>query len=273
MPPFKTKLVTNERLKPFNPVVCGNEQCAPNQHWGPTSRHFWLLHFVVSGKGFFQTPRGNYHLSQGDVFVIRPYEMTYYIADAETPWEYNWVGFTSDIPLPSILTSSDTFHAPYLAKYFKNAVFTQDFDDNDLTTGSYVYFLSGIIWQICGVLMRADKRKKSSAESYVRAAISIIEAEYATGITVSSLAERLHLNRSYFSEIFCQITGMPPHKYLTDYRMRRAEELLTIHGCNVTVTALSVGYPDVFAFSRAYKHHFGYSPTRREPEEPHSPKE
>ena len=147
---------------------------------------------------------------------------------------------------------------------FKDAVETMYFEKTNLNSGAYEHYLSGIILQISSLLMRDNVSTTSTAETYVRAAISIIEAEYSTGITVASLAERLHLNRSYFSEIFRQITGMPPHKYLTAYRMRCAEELLSVTGASVTATALSVGYPDVFAFSRAYKHHFGHPPTRND---------
>ena len=79
--------------------------------------------------------------------------------------------------------------------------------------------------------------------------------------TVNGISEKLHLNRSYFSELFRRSTGKSPGKYLSEFRMQRAAELLIKHKCNVTVTANSVGYPDVFSFSRAFRNHFGCSPT------------
>lgn len=266
MPPLREKPVTNQRLKPINPVVCGYHSCDKSHPFGPATRHFWLLHFVVSGYGSFQTARGTYKVGPGDVFIIRPYDITYYVSDKDDPWTYLWIGFTSDIPLPHPIVSADMIHAPYLQKLFTNAFETNLFEKTNPMAGAYEHYLCGILWQIFGLLMRDNVSTKSAAENYVRAAISIIEAEYSTDLNVSSIAERLHLNRSYFSEIFRQITGISPHKYLTDYRMRCAEELLTTHKCNVTVTAHSVGYPDVFAFSRAYKHHFGHAPTQPPPE-------
>lgn len=262
MQEFKSNIVVNHNIKPINPTQCGYENCVSSHSFGPCARSHWLLHFVVSGKGIFTTERGNYRLREGDMFIIRPYEITYYEADAAEPWSYIWIGFTSDIPLPAAVTNADVLHAPYLKGIFENASMTDAFSSVSPIESGYEYYLCGAIWQIYGLLSRSSAPKNLQAENYVRTAISTIEAEYSTSLGVKELADRLHLNRSYFSEIFKQVTGISPSKYLTDYRMRKANELLTTHDCNVTVTALSVGYPDVFSFSRAFKHHFGYSPTQ-----------
>ena len=99
----RSRLVANYGLKPINPVQCGSEQCEPEHDYGPASRHHWLLHFVVSGGGSFRTARGKYELGAGDIFIIRPYEVTYYCASMRDPWEYIWIGFTSEKTLPAAI--------------------------------------------------------------------------------------------------------------------------------------------------------------------------
>ena len=51
-----------------------------------------------------------------------------------------------------------------------------------------------------------------------------------SGITVEDVAERLHLNRSYFSTLFRSAVGKSPREYLTALRMERAAMLLTRYG-------------------------------------------
>ena len=84
----QSRIVANHRIKPINPIQCGYHKCAPDHDYGPATRDHWLLHFVVSGKGEFETARGKHRLTAGDMFIIRPYEITYYKADTDHPWEY-----------------------------------------------------------------------------------------------------------------------------------------------------------------------------------------
>ena len=255
-----SKIVINRGLKPINPFQCGYHRCSPSHGFGPAIREHWLLHFVVSGKGIFRTQRGETVLSGGDMFIIRPYEVTYYEADAADPWNYYWIGFTSEIPLPPRLTANDSIRVPYLKELFVSAFECEHFDDGD-TDGAYEHYLCGVIWQMLGLLMRENTVSAGTAANYVEPAISMIRSEYQTALTVSDIASRLHINRSYFFEIFKAATGMSPKKYLENVRMQRAAELLTKRAMTVTVTASSVGYPDVFAFSRAFKRYYSCSPT------------
>ena len=52
-----------------------------------------------------------------------------------------------------------------------------------------------------------------------------------------------------------------PREYLAALRMNKAAELLC-EGFGVSVVAASVGYPDVFSFSRAFKNYYKIPPTQ-----------
>jgi AraC-like DNA-binding protein len=79
-------------------------------------------------------------------------------------------------------------------------------------------------------------------------------------ITVEAIASRLGLNRSYFSTLFKRTTGVSPKRYLFDYRMRIAGTLLREKRTAVSVAANSVGYGDIFNFSKMFKRAYGCSP-------------
>ena len=90
---MQTVLLSNQRWKEVNPIQFGWEHCAPGHSFGPASRSYLLLHYVVSGKGVFTVGGRSYDLGPGQIFVIHPYDMTYYEADREAPWHYLWIGF------------------------------------------------------------------------------------------------------------------------------------------------------------------------------------
>ena len=252
-----SKIVINQGYTDINPVQCGEEVCAPRHSYGPAARTHWLLHFVVSGRGRFTSPRGEFSVGRGEMFVIRPYEITYYEADGEEPWSYIWLGFTSSLRLPPRLTCADVLYAPELATFFRAAADAPDFS---LGANGYEAVLCGQIWGILGALSERDSKESEALARYIRPALSIMENEYANGITVEEVAARLHLNRSYFSALFRSTVKKSPRAVLTELRMERAAMLLTRYGYSVTVAAASVGYSDIFVFSRAFKQYYKLSP-------------
>lgn len=240
--------VVNKHYAYINPVQFGYEDCKPSHAFGPAIRTHWLLHFVAEGQGTFRTARGVYTLRAGDIFVIAPYEETYYEADAAAPWSYIWIGFTCSHDLPHPLP--DTLHCPTAARLFEQMKQCAERE------GGRTEFLCAKIWELFSLLaedMRADT-------DYVKAALDLIHTEYVNGITVSRIAALLHVNRSYLSVLFKQRTGVGIAEYMTNYRMTRATELMEKKHMGITVTALSVGYPDVYTFSKAFKKRFGTSP-------------
>ena len=257
---FRRKLVIDHSLSEINPVQCGIQKCESSYSFGPMIRDFWLLHFVISGKGILINQNGVREVGENEVFVIRPYEKVTYTADADEPWHYVWIGFKSEERIPPILKIKDVISAPYLRALFLSACEDGIFE-NENTHGAYEYYLCGIIWQMFGILLHQMPKPVSVVDDYVRPAISMMFNGFPHAITVSDIANRLHISKGYFSEIFKEATGVSPKKYLNDIRMEKAIGYLTKNGLSITETAISVGFPDVFAFSRAFKRHFNCSPS------------
>ena len=257
---FERKIMTNVGIKPINPIQCGVQKCPSDYSFGPAIRDFWLLHFVISGKGVFTKGNNTYSVKENEIFVIRPYETAYYKADKDEPWKYIWIGFSTDAQLPDVLTNEDVINAPHLRQTFTSAYY-DDFFTETRTDGAYEYFRCGKIWEILGKLIQLNRKPPSVYESYVRPAIGMMISEYQSALTVGDIAKRLHISYGYFSDIFRAETGMTPKKYLNKLRLNKAVLMMTLRGFNATLAANAVGYPDVFAFSRAFKRHFGCSPT------------
>ena len=80
--------------------------------------------------------------------------------------------------------------------------------------------------------------------------------------TVSDLARVAVVSRSGLDERFRQVLGRSPIRYLTEWRMHLAEELLSSTDLGVGTIARRVGYDAEEAFSRAFKRHRGTSPAQ-----------
>jgi len=243
------EIVVNCGYAGMNPVQFGYESCAPGHFFGPAVRTHWLLHYVVSGFGTFQRDGTVHQVGPGKIFVIPPYLETYYQADRERPWDYIWIGFTTDGALPEI------FSKPVISCPEAGEVFDEMRRCRGYENGKSAY-LSACLWKLTGILLESGKQKAD----YIDKALSCIHSEYAAGLTVQGIADRLNLDRSYFSTIFTQRVGIPPRDYLRKYRLNRAAELMTVYGEKPSTAAASVGYDDLFHFSKSFKQHFGLSP-------------
>ena len=87
-----------------------------------------------------------------------------------------------------------------------------------------------------------------------------MNVEYVNEITIQQVAEKVNLDRSYFSTLFKAAMGISPQAYLINLRLEKAAELITIYGESPTTAGISVGYPDLYHFSKIFKQHFGCSP-------------
>jgi transcriptional regulator GlxA family with amidase domain len=80
--------------------------------------------------------------------------------------------------------------------------------------------------------------------------------------TVTELARAAAVSRSGLDERFRQVLGRSPIRYLTEWRMHLADDLLTSTDLGVAAIARRVGYDAEEAFSRAFKRHRGAPPAQ-----------
>ncbi len=242
----KHLLLTNRKLKDLNPLIAGEETCAPGHSFGPAVRQYTLIHYVFRGKGTLYARGGIHPVQAGQAFVILPEEVTTYTADLQEPWHYCWIGFDGDLAarfgeLPPVLTLPETLFGRMRHL--------------SAQPSAMEYLLAGDLFSLYAYLF-ADSQRGCP---HVRRVENYIRSNYMHTIRVERIAAELNLDRRYLSRLFKEKTGSSIQEYLIRVRLEEAERLL-LRGCSVKEAAHLAGYEDVSNFSKMFKKRTGRSP-------------
>ncbi|MBR7184114.1 MAG: AraC family transcriptional regulator [Clostridia bacterium] len=88
---------------------------------------------------------------------------------------------------------------------------------------------------------------------------SFIDANYRSALTLKTLQEQFYYSRSFIERHFKARYGKTVMQYYTMKRMTLARKLLQTK--SVTQTAEELSFSSIYAFSRAFKQYYGFSPT------------
>ena len=92
-------------------------------------------------------------------------------------------------------------------------------------------------------------------------ATAIVDAEYATDLSLDDIARRVASSRRQLQRAYAEIGKTTFREHLTIVRMERAAQMLGIRGLTVRDVAHRVGYRQPAQFAKAFRRHHGVSPS------------
>lgn len=125
-------------------------------------------------------------------------------------------------------------------------------------------YAKGLLYQFVAELLEQwdDGRRQERTDRIARQMIRYLHERYAESVGLEELSARFHYSSRYLSKLFKRETGIGIIEYLIRYRMQTAMKLLEHSGLSIREVAASVGYADLFYFTRLFTKHAGVSPNR-----------
>lgn len=252
-------------------IHAGREQCKPMQIY-TGERTEYILHFVISGKGFYSIDGNTYPLEAGQMFLITPGKHVSYGSDSQDPLDYAWIGFKG-LRVDAILKQCGFSEKHLVLSLSIDMEVILDRINNILDcralTPADELRREALMLAIFSKLIDnyALHRQKLSSDSnnrssgvYIELAIEHINNYYNDGCNVSDIAKHIGISRAYLNHIFQKELGMSIQKFLIDFRMHKAASLLVNTPYSINEIAQAIGYEDQLAFSKAFKKKFEVSP-------------
>lgn len=217
------------------------------------------IHYVVDGRGYYN----GCSLGAGQAFIVYKNDICEYFPHKEDPWTYVWLRLEGEdeenlLQRCALPQSSGVFTFDYKERLCVLAKALFGDNSGEITNRLFGESAAKMILSLNSDSVVDEPYPKD--ESWVVRAKAYIAANYHRRLKVEQIALELHIDRQYLRNLFVKYTGMPTKAYLDSYRMTKAAELLKLKGSSIYMVALSVGYSDQLAFSKAFKKHFGIPP-------------
>ena len=120
--------------------------------------------------------------------------------------------------------------------------------------------LYGLLTQISSIQSFSD----SLAGKYrlIHRSVKFIEANYSRQeLYTPMLAEMSGMGETYYRSIFIAVFGVAPTKYIQQYRVNKAKELLIKSGASIEDIAIAVGFANSSYFCKVFKSITGKTPS------------
>lgn len=254
------------------PLLCGIENCTPGYRFYTKSRPGWHLHVILSGKGVLSVEGRQGELHFGQMFLTKPGEEVWYVADRQDPWSYCWMSFDGNMAGDWMEAAGFRNGVNWLdchgdpQHFYKLCRRVLDQPElnlaNDLIhLGSVLEFIGLAIKSNYQVEQGEQRRREYAPDMYVQYAVDFIDENYASA-RISDVAGYIGIHRSYLTSIFKKKLGISPQEYLLQCRMKHSNRLLLETDLPVQEISREVGYDNPLTFSKVFKRYFGVSPRR-----------
>lgn len=230
----------------ISPMFLGYQNYPASGKKGPYIRFFYLIHVVEEGNGSFIEGSETYAFAKGDVYIAKPYVPTYYDYGENNGLKYAWIGFSGSFA-KKLENARSVYHlnGDYYSR-IKSLV-----DKNDTV---YAQPVIEILLDIINeVLSKEENDLLKRVKNY-------IDENYASDISIETLAKDFSYNRTYLSRVFKKQYGVSLKSYLMNKRLGEALALI-LDGERVSSACEMVGFSNLYNFSRYFKQRYGVAPS------------
>lgn len=232
--------------------------------------------YVISGTGQYKIDGEVYDVAEGDVMIFNP-GVYHQALGAKGQFTELFVGFCDvdmngrknrfEVPdMPIIHTGGE------LKQRLSRLAASIDTENAEQKPGRY-FMLRTYLEQMLILIAREQAAPVKYGKGYAfesvnkkyvtEQIINYFEEHYAERISLDTIAENMYLSPYYISRVFKSETGDTPIHHLINIRLERAMELLKSGSCNsIREAAESVGYEDVYHFSKLFKKKYNVSPSK-----------
>lgn len=234
----------------------------------PHSHDYFQMIYFLSGAGSLFLAHREYSVRRGDLFLIKPH-IKHGLAPHSPLKTLDLKFRVFDAGLrQSLLNATDRIseRGCMLTNLFENIR-----REGEATNYLYRESCNLSLLQMLIHYLRRDRQEPDAGaaglaseelpgDDVVRRALEFIRSHYAEDLDLPRIADRLQRSDRHIRQHFEECLGVPPMRYLVQYRIQRAKELIQYSDHALKEVADLVGFKSIHHFTRVFREIAGESP-------------
>ena len=249
----------NEWILPTH-LICGYFDCSMfgDLKISPERKRtlFEIEYYLEDGKTTFSNGIA-YPIRRDFVRISSPGE----VGNSLLPFKTKYVKFNAEGRLAEVLDKAPRYfrvHRTFEAQVLLDEIlslYTSPKPNEMLLYGKLLTLIS---------LFLDDAKQPPDTDSFKRTAVlhakEFIKKHYGEPIRLCDIAKEVNLSPNYFHTLFSEVTGISPHDYLVEHRIRIAKELLSTTPIPLSEIAERCGFGNQQYLTTVFKKRVGISP-------------
>ena len=242
------QILLKQNLQDLNPIFIGESETPPGfEGFANINANCYVLYRVHRGCGKVRIGGTTHNVHAGQFFFIPVGEQGPMVADKNSPWFFQWIGFTGTLA-HDFLQLPPVFDVP-------RPILNQMYDLRTPCENLASRITSDLF------LLHATLTKPTPDRSdHVQQVVDHITSSYMHKFSVAELAKEMGINACHLSRQFTKKMGRSIQDYLLTVRVFNSK-LYINKGYSVKEAALMCGFNDPNNFSKLFKKKTGYTPT------------
>lgn len=256
-----TYIYHSQRKVPLTIESFGITFPSPNFHIQRFDARYFILEYIVSGKGYLKVDGKLHTLHANDVYLLEPGSSHEYYADKDDPFKKYWINFKSDVffhilheyDLNQIYVFHDTDISEEMTKIFELEKISLYNDQIYKQASNYLFT----------IFMKLAEKNQIKAEGSVIAQQILAELDKAidSSISIDEICDTLFISRSKLIREFKKHYNITPHAYLVNRKIAFSKMLLQNSAHSIKSISNHLGFADEHYFSNIFKQKTGMTPS------------
>lgn len=245
------------------------------------------IFYIYDGKGYYMVDGQKQTVSKGNLLFWQPgteyriySDPSFHLVIIGINFDFTHDNKTLDYPVSPVeskkfdkekiiervyFTDTDIFNKPVFLKDFRayEHVLVEINSEFKMKKKFYSQKISGLLLSILAGIARhvsIPTASNNPERSSIDNVLNYIHEHYNEQISNKEIGKMFSFHPNYINKLMVLHTGTSLHKYLMNYRISMAINLMQTTGKSISEIAYSVGYKDVNYFSKAFKNKMGESP-------------